>query len=54
MIINIGKKPFYCDGKAGTVIDRLMIIRKSELSDKKQWDFLQVVIVLLLLYDLIT
>ena len=43
-----------CIGKAWTVIDRLMIIRKSELSDKIKLEFSQVIAVWVLLYGYTT
>ena len=37
-------------GKAWTAIDKLLTIRKSDLSDKTKQEFFQVVAVLVLLY----
>ena len=39
-----------CIGKAWTTVDRLLIIWKSDLSDKIKWDFFQAVVVSVLLY----
>ena len=40
-----------CLVKAWNAIDRLLIIWKSDLSDKSKWDFFQAVTVSVLLYE---